>query len=79
MKAFFLSYGISVSVAIIIVGWLLFRFSHTNEELGIYPSPDGNAVYLDGETCSINYTPDQLIMYQRTKWCYEEYVRHEIR
>lgn len=79
LRSFIMSYGVSMLVAGTIVGFILYRFTHTNEELGIYPSPDGNAVYISGEACTVNYSPDKLIMYQRMKWCYEEYVRNDDR
>ena len=77
IKSFLCSYGISVLVAGTIVGWILYRFTYTNEELGIYQSSDGNAVYIDGEACTVNYSPDKQTMRSRMEWCHTEYLRHE--
>ena len=43
---------------------------------GIIPHESGQAVYLTGEACVINYRPDAMEYQGLLKWCFVQY-EHE--
>jgi hypothetical protein len=63
-------------VAISVLAYRAVQYWNSPEDLGIYPAPDGNSVYLAGEACTVNWSPDPIAMHGRLDWCWEQY-NHE--
>ena len=62
---------------VVFIGALVRAACTPPHDLGIYPSNDGQAVFLAGEACEVNYSPDPIIFHSRLEWCFEEYNRHQ--
>lgn len=58
-------------VVLVVVGGLtaITRPWLSMEEKGIYLSHDNQVVYLKGEACTANYSPDPFVFRERLKWC----------
>lgn len=69
-------FGMLLTFVVVMIWRGLFIIINGYEGAGIYMSPDNEAVYIDGEACTVNYSPDPPTMRSRMEWCHQEYLKH---
>ena len=42
----------------------------------IHPHPSGNAVFIENNSCVVNYVDDPAMFAVLTEWCVREYAHH---